>query len=216
MELPLPGQSWYGFNVCPVGPSLRAVDERLGFDSDMCVPIFPNETHPTGRRAIRPDGKFPYDNCYHWSLSEMDIRVAASPDEFDISIAVKLDAGEDDRRERLYCEDLCRQREALNAKTALSAPLADCDGADLAPAPAEAENSNERGSLCSYESSVSDSYSYAGSIDTMTEMGIFGDPSGNAELQPLVNLWLDFGSRFTKDDIANPVHFLEEIDTVTE
>ena len=163
-----------------------------------------------------PAHPFPYDNFYHWSLLEMDIRVAASEDGFDMAIAVRLDGREDNRRQRLFCEDLCRQREALKAKTALSAPLANCDGADLAPAPAEAENSDERGSLCSYESSVSDSYSYAGSIDTMTEMGMFGDPSGNAELQPLVHLWLDFGSRFTKDDIANPVHFLEEIDAITK
>ena len=161
-----------------------------------------------------PAHPFPYDNCYHWSLSEMKIRIAASPDEFNIAIAVKLNGSEDNRRERLFFEDSYRQREALNAKTALSAPLADYDDAD--PAPAPAEDSDERASVYSYESSVSDSYSYAESLDTMTEMGMFGDPSGNAELQPLVNLWLDFGSRFTKDDIANPVHFLEEIDTITK
>ena len=133
-----------------------------------------------------------------------------------MAIAVKLDASEDSRRERLFFEDSYRQTEALKAKTDLLAPLADCDDADLAPAPAQAEDSDERASLYSYESSVSESYAYAESVDTMTEMGIFGDPSGNAELQPLVHLWLDFGSRFTKDDIANPVHFLQEIDAITK
>ena len=182
----------------------------------MCIPIFPNTAHPLDREPLRPMSAhpFPYDNCYHWSLTEMKLRVVASPEGFDMAIAVKLDASEDSRRERLFFEDSYRQTEALKAKTDLSAPLADCDDADAAPA--KAEDSDERASVYSYESSVSESYAYAESIDTMTEMGIFGDPSGNAELQPLVHLWLDFGSRFTKDDIANPVHFLEEIDAITK
>ena len=214
LHIPLPDSPWFGYCVIPVTSCLRPPDEESGVTPDMCVPIQPNKGHPLGREGLETQPTFPFDNCYHWSLSEMKIRVAASEDGFDMAIAVKLGAGEDNRRERLFFEDSYRQTEALKAKTDLSALLADCDDAN--PAPAQADNSNERASLCSYESSVSDSYSYAGSIDAMTEMGMFGDPSSNAELQPLVNLWLDFGSRFTKDDIANPVHFLEEIDTITK
>ena len=50
----------------------------------------------------------------------------------------------------------------------------------------------------------------------MTEMGIFGDPSGDIEFQPLVRLWLDFEGRLRQDDIPSPVHFHAEVDAIAQ
>ncbi|RPD57879.1 hypothetical protein L226DRAFT_575923 [Lentinus tigrinus ALCF2SS1-7] len=50
----------------------------------------------------------------------------------------------------------------------------------------------------------------------MTEMGFFGDPSGNIEFQPLVHLWLDIEAHLKQEDIVSPVHFYEEIDAITQ
>ncbi|PIL33492.1 hypothetical protein GSI_04115 [Ganoderma sinense ZZ0214-1] len=40
LSLPFSGRDWYTDNIYPVGPSLRAVDENRGFESDMRIPIF--------------------------------------------------------------------------------------------------------------------------------------------------------------------------------
>ena len=66
-------------------------------------------------------------------------------------------------------------------------------------------------SYCTYESSVLSKES----IDTMTEMGIFGDPSGDIEFQPLVRLWLDLEAHLKQDDIPSPIHFYEEVDGIS-
>ncbi|KAI0690781.1 hypothetical protein C8T65DRAFT_527480, partial [Cerioporus squamosus] len=81
---PFPGKPWYGFTASLVGPSLRVPDEGQCISADMCIPIFPNTAHPLGREPLRPMPRtFPYDNCYHWSLTDMKIRVVASPEGFD-------------------------------------------------------------------------------------------------------------------------------------
>ena len=41
----------------------------------MCIPIFPCISHPTSRPPIRPDGPFPFSNCYQWSGLGMERRV---------------------------------------------------------------------------------------------------------------------------------------------
>ena len=32
----------------------------------MCIPIFPNTEHPTGRPCVRTEPEFPFSHCYHW------------------------------------------------------------------------------------------------------------------------------------------------------
>ena len=40
------------------------------------MPIFPNETHPTGRPALHTEPPFPYTGCYIWTFAETGVRVA--------------------------------------------------------------------------------------------------------------------------------------------
>ena len=55
--------------------TLRLENESKGITSDMCIPIYPNEVHPTGRSALRTEPVFPFSNCYHWAFSNIDVRV---------------------------------------------------------------------------------------------------------------------------------------------
>ncbi|RDX46964.1 hypothetical protein OH76DRAFT_1321749, partial [Lentinus brumalis] len=80
--LPFPGKPWYGFTVYLVGPCLPPHDCDF-MTSEMCIPIFPNASHPEGREPVRPQPVFPFDNCYIWSGLNMKIRVCSEPDGFD-------------------------------------------------------------------------------------------------------------------------------------
>ena len=41
----------------------------------MCTPIFPNESHPSGRPALHTEPQFPYLGCYIWTFAEIGVRV---------------------------------------------------------------------------------------------------------------------------------------------
>ncbi|EIW54181.1 uncharacterized protein TRAVEDRAFT_76103, partial [Trametes versicolor FP-101664 SS1] len=83
LELPFPNKPWYRYDVSAIAPSLRAEDVDEGYAADMCVPIFPNTSHPLGRTPVRTEPVFPYSNCYHWAEFKMEIRVRARPEQFD-------------------------------------------------------------------------------------------------------------------------------------
>ena len=53
--LPFPDQPWYRFEVEPIATSLRPEDKPRGITSarDMCIPIFPNTSHPNGREPLQ-------------------------------------------------------------------------------------------------------------------------------------------------------------------
>ncbi|EIW54184.1 uncharacterized protein TRAVEDRAFT_77773, partial [Trametes versicolor FP-101664 SS1] len=90
LELPFPNRPWYRYTVCPIAPSLRAEDKAEGYTPDMCVPIFPNTSHPRGRTPLRTEPVFPYDNCYHWAQFRTDIRVRARAEKFNERRAIRL------------------------------------------------------------------------------------------------------------------------------
>ncbi|KAI0664049.1 hypothetical protein C8Q70DRAFT_1145708, partial [Cubamyces menziesii] len=91
--LPWPDQPWYRFEIEPIATTLRPEDEAQGITSDMCIPIFPNTSHPNGRESLQPspEGLFPYDNCYHWFQPKLvDVRIKARPELFDETNAVSI------------------------------------------------------------------------------------------------------------------------------
>ena len=75
-SLPFPGKPWYSLCVSPIAKSLRDVVEHLAYTEDMCIPIFPNEAHPTGRAALHTEPVFPFSGCYLWTFAETGVRVA--------------------------------------------------------------------------------------------------------------------------------------------
>ncbi|KAI9063909.1 hypothetical protein FKP32DRAFT_1530492, partial [Trametes sanguinea] len=93
MALPFPDRPWYRFrvDVISIATCLCPEEPEKGLTSDMCVPIFPNTAHPTGRTPLQsnPKGRFPYSNCYHWYQPVISgVRVRARPEEFDETNAV--------------------------------------------------------------------------------------------------------------------------------
>lgn len=111
MELPFPGKPWYRYRVCPIAPTLRAEDKEEGYAPDMCIPIFPNTSHPLGRPSVRTVPVFPYDNCYHWAEFRTDIRVRARPELFDERRAILLPGAEKVDMNRHLGEDIPRMDE---------------------------------------------------------------------------------------------------------
>ncbi|KAH9889295.1 hypothetical protein C8Q73DRAFT_707024 [Cubamyces lactineus] len=111
LALPFPNQPWYRFEVEPIATSLRPEDTARGITPDMCIPIFPNTTHPNGREPLQPqpEGLFPYNNCYHWfEAKAVNVRIRARSEEFDETHAVKLNARSRIQMQRLWLEDGAR------------------------------------------------------------------------------------------------------------
>lgn len=111
LELPFPNRPWYRYTVLPVAPSLRPEDKAEGYTPDMCVPIFPNTSHPRERRSLRTEPVFPYNNCYHWAGLRTDIRVLAQPEKFDERWAVHLSGDEYVMMGCHWGEDIPRRNE---------------------------------------------------------------------------------------------------------
>ncbi|KAI1790362.1 hypothetical protein LXA43DRAFT_891074 [Ganoderma leucocontextum] len=192
LSLPFPGEPWYGYNVWLVGRSLRAIDEKRGFEPDMCVPIFPNEVHPTGRAPVRPNSPFPYDNCYHWAGMKLDLRVHAREEGFDNARAIRLPAGDrvDMRallgmdRGRAKCTQLAREE-------AVSTPPDHASTPESSP-PSTNEQANDA--------------TASGEVDIFAPPEDFEDP----EYIPLVHFWLDLPANLKQEDIGDPVDLYRE------
>ena len=56
----------------------------------MCVPIYPNEEHPTGRTPAYTKPIFPFSNCYHWAFYNIDVRIRATQEGWNAGEAVRL------------------------------------------------------------------------------------------------------------------------------
>ncbi|KAM5537895.1 hypothetical protein V8D89_008371 [Ganoderma adspersum] len=194
LSLPFPGRDWYTYNVCPVGPSLRAVDEKRGFESDMCVPIFPNEAHPAGRASVRPDGVFPYDNCFHWAGLDLDVRVRAREGGFDNTGAIALPVRQQMDLEALLAPDLGRARRTRSTRgQAVSVPPNHVSTPTQSPSPPLTAEQPE---------------DVAGSSET----NIFEPPEDlqDPEYTPPVELWLDLADNLKQEDIGDPVDLYKE------
>ena len=59
------------FHVYLVGAGLCPGNPAEYVTLDMCTPIFPNTSHPSGRTPVVPVPTFPFSNCYHWIGPDM-------------------------------------------------------------------------------------------------------------------------------------------------
>ena len=87
---------------------------------------------------------------------------------------------------------------------------------------------SSRGGVSKHATETTDAdsiYTYAGSrvsryggrsVDTLTEMGLFPDPSENFKLQPVCHLWGDLSANLKQEDISSPASLLEECDAITQ
>ena len=193
MSSPFSSRDWSVYNVRPVGPSLRAVNEKWGYESDMCVPIFPNEAHPAGRAPARPSPAFPYDNCYHWAAMSLDIRVLAREEGFDHTHAIELPAGEQIDMDSLLRPDLGRaKRVRIAREQAMSVPVDHPSAPESSPSPPDVGPSEDT--------------AMPTEVDIFEPLEDFRDP----EYIPLFHLWLNIADSLKQEDIGDPVDLYRE------
>ncbi|KAI0800163.1 hypothetical protein C8Q74DRAFT_1192663 [Fomes fomentarius] len=120
VTLPIPGRPWYIYSISLVGTSLRASDPVHGIDSSMCVPIYPNTSHPEEREPVYPEPFFPFDNCYHWHRTRLTVRVRARPEGWTASEDHATELSSDEMSElivylqmdALRAQEVVRERES--------------------------------------------------------------------------------------------------------
>ncbi|KAM5537900.1 hypothetical protein V8D89_008376 [Ganoderma adspersum] len=171
----------------------------------MCVPIFPNESHPTGRHPVRPDGKFPYDNCYHWAGLDMDVRVHAREAGFDDTRAIRLPPG--DWVDMSSTLDLDQGR-AMCTRFARQQAVSDSCSSDKALASA-LESSSLHAS--EQQGGTAPSARASGEVDIFEPPVDFEDP----EYMPLAHLWLDLPANLKQEDIGDPIDLYRERFAIT-
>ncbi|KAF7317548.1 hypothetical protein MKEN_00841700 [Mycena kentingensis (nom. inval.)] len=89
-----------------------------GLDASMCVPIFPETRHPTGRPPLKPSGTFPWPNCYLSPFASSTVRTATVIAIDPILCRLDLEAMVD--HEGTNDEDLARYREAMGCDTIIT------------------------------------------------------------------------------------------------
>ncbi|KAI0350643.1 hypothetical protein OH77DRAFT_1412785 [Trametes cingulata] len=232
LELPFPNKPWYRYQVRPVAPSLRAEDLDEGITPDMCVAIFPNTGHPSGRPPVRTEPIFPYKNCYHWVDFDLDIRVRAKPELFDESRAVRLPAmehveldchfGQDMRRSMVLQK---RRREELGLpslpapqvrRTRLRVPFHEHPNGFLGGYSPSDSTSESDGSSCCSTTPSDGSLPVHDEVDALMAMDIFGGPDQDVAVLPLVDLWLDLADQMKEESIPCPLELIRERDTIVK
>ncbi|PIL33722.1 hypothetical protein GSI_04347 [Ganoderma sinense ZZ0214-1] len=178
---------WFTYTVCPIGTSLRTVDEKRGYESSMCVPIFPNEAHPAGRPPIRPGSAFPYDNCYHWAGLDLDVRVRRREEGFDNTRAIRLPAGQQLDLDAQFRPDLGRAKQTRLAREKVASVRPALETSSEPSVPEQPE-------------------------DVTNEVDIFEPPEDfeDPEYIPLVDLWLDVADNLKQEDIGDLVDLYRE------
>ncbi|RPD57880.1 hypothetical protein L227DRAFT_577573 [Lentinus tigrinus ALCF2SS1-6] len=107
---PQPDDPWFSFSAILVSPKIRRSDQAQHVTYDMCVPIFPNTTHPEGREPLNTEPKFPFTNCYHWPGLEMDIRLLRNPAGFETSNVVSLPFSERQKMRNYFYDDRTKSK----------------------------------------------------------------------------------------------------------
>ncbi len=224
---------WYSFDIYLVGLCLPSPNQEECVTPDMCVPIFPNTSHPEGRIPVRTEPPFPFDNCFIWSLPNLEIRVCPRAEGFDWDETTRLPTGPVDERSRWLDyegEDRVRQHTARQARqqpdvvpnphtskeVSQSHPTPPVDRSHRAETAISPRAEDETSSISAGKSAYSCSMiASTDSIDSMTELErLFADPEESPELHPLCHLWCDLSTTIKQDGIPSPLLFFEERDAI--
>ncbi|KAI0669552.1 hypothetical protein C8Q78DRAFT_1193021 [Trametes maxima] len=240
LDIPTPTKPWFRFEVCPIGTTLRPEDEEHGITSDMVIPIFPNTSHPRGRKPIQTESTFPFPNCYHWINNRLVVRVRRKAVRYDDSAAVKIGVMQSLNMEAGFTEDYRRlaafEREKVTI-AAHSCPSETRDGAngerssyhldvDTANDPESDVDSLPEGSggfetndvsPSTIPTSIHNPSASEESFAAVLKMNLFGaDWDDTIELLPLVDLWFELGDHLTANTIPSPVELYKEWETIMQ
>ncbi|OJT06556.1 hypothetical protein TRAPUB_2633 [Trametes pubescens] len=230
MDLPFPDQPWYRFEAFPIGPHLPPSRKAKGYTPEMCIPIYPNSNHPTGREPVHPERPFPYGNCYHWIATKVRIRVRGRPEGFDETNAISLSTKTELLMGSTFRNDYLRAMENADVQ---SRPAA-YDHGDAIPRPSmgrpprsavgDAESASHRQEDDMDAASVSSRSSRSGrsirrpmtSVEDIMAMDIFTGPAEDLYLVPLVDLWPELANNLKEEDIPSPLELYREIEMIQE
>lgn len=166
----------------------------------MCIPIFPNGAHPTGRVPFRPTSPFPYDNCYHWASMKPSVRVHVREEGFDATEAIRLSGGDMVDMMSLFSSDRGHGKRALLARGQSASVPSGCTS-ELESSSSPLPTTEQR-----QDATASD------------EPDIFDPPTKDfrdPEFVPLVHLWLDLEANLKQEDIGDPVDLYRERFAIT-
>ncbi|RPD72084.1 hypothetical protein L226DRAFT_467553 [Lentinus tigrinus ALCF2SS1-7] len=154
-ELPVPGDRWCRYCVCPIGTTLRPPDEARGITSDMVTPIAPNKSHIPERHPVHTTPSFPFSNCFHWFINNVTVRVRIHGDGVEHDGAIYLPPREQSKLENAIFDDYHRMNALYREQHGSPSTTA---GA-LEQSPAKVSSTREgdaKGSALHVESSTQD------------------------------------------------------------
>ncbi|KAI9067484.1 hypothetical protein FKP32DRAFT_1563713 [Trametes sanguinea] len=228
IDLPFPTNRWFRFEVSLIGTTLRPEDRAKGITSDMAIPIYPNDTHPTSRSPLYPEKPFPFPNCYHWIETMARIRIRRKPEQYDETNAISLSARQHVMIDELFAEDYQRieafernelatiMEDELTDSAATAAPdnPDSCLSAPSTYLPPYSVGEGHDGGEYS-NASLRDPPKYDPTVQMLFDMDIFNlSHDENAEFLPLVDLWFELDEHLTPDTIPNPLEFYSERDVI--
>ncbi|KAI0800154.1 hypothetical protein C8Q74DRAFT_1363938 [Fomes fomentarius] len=236
LTLPFPNKPWYPMRVSPIAPCLGPIDDKTGMTADMCIPIYPNTNHPTARAPVHTEAEFPYNNCYHWSRAQLNVRIRCPPEMFDIDHAVKLPVTSKIELFHLRSIDYLRMEEfeklhqipafgaqvvasptRLTSENLSTHEIAEDSAVECALDPQVNEEGRHPSTAEETSSNVSGNSSNSVNeiVSELVGMGIFGDPNTNMDLYPVVDIWFDLTSHLRQEEIPNPIALYKECEKVT-
>ncbi|KAJ8461987.1 hypothetical protein ONZ51_g11191 [Trametes cubensis] len=192
----------------------------------------------------QPESLFPYDNCYHWFDMKARIRIRARPEEFDETNAVALSVRSRMQMSRSWDEDGLRMsadqralqaaRESprqldvdpnppscLSLQTYTTPETHDIhdEGVPCGRADASASRDSEDVDHSSFISesgpTTASEANPTRSIEAINAMGIFTSPDDDADLLPLVDLWIsELADHLKQEDIPSPLEMFAEFDEI--
>ena len=231
----MPDSEWCRYLLHPVATTLRPEDPSMGITGDMVMPIYPNEEHLRGRTPIRPEPCFPFNDCFFWIESTLEVRVRVKPEGYDEEHAVRM--GRDPYMAHLKCwhDDFKRIQDNVEMSAAAtphpetsavpiflslhhgtssrcttpSSLASSTDGQTCQPEDINRLLSDPRRTPSRESSPDTDSY------ELMDSMNIFGWQHDSAnKFIPLVDVWLDLDQHLVADSIPSPVDLYQEQQTI--
>ncbi|KAI0629592.1 hypothetical protein C8Q77DRAFT_1065665 [Trametes polyzona] len=239
--LPIPGNTWFNFDVNLIATTLPHPDPALGITPDMVLPIYPNTDNARGGEPFRSLEPFPFPNCYFWPDRSVTVRIRRSDDMYDDCQAVHASSTEYTRMKYRFQDDYIRamkNRPPINPVeivhtdgdrgTSASRPPASKHTPPLAssvrgdveraatPRHIDSTRQDEGHRLNKTEeaNSFSSDYEEDDALE-IANLDIFCVKQGvGAEVVPLVDLWNVLTDHLTADTIPSPAEFLKECEAI--
>ncbi len=209
--------------------ALRAIDRELGITPDMVMPIAPNNRYAKGRQPLRAEPTFPFDNCFFWVESSMDVRVRRRDnDGYDDRgatrlsvrehVAMLLSWDEDARRIAHFIEEKRRCLPTTSSDPDTSSPLPQPETSfDTTPMPPPASSDDSSTQSTNMLDSDRVSAASSQSSDDLRHCNLFGwDHDPESAFLPLLEAAVELEDYIASPEIGDPTEFLEEQDVIRE